>query len=229
MSLDLSSNQIGAGGAKHLADALRQIYCSDGKHFVESTFTLRDLAFLSQYWFAFAHWSSVVHVGVTVARYGAKKALKVLNLQDFQFAVTSDLHLTAVATASTWCFAIFNTLTNLVLLANVVGIGSKLLVAMVQIFPGATTAADVPLWGSKCKHCGNPKTDHDHGNGALTKLDVRSNSMDIDGKGRCTQAAKDALKKAAGTRFARLKFLSSYHVLKPLARSPCARRTELLI
>ena len=31
------------------------------------------------------------------------------------------------------------------------------------------------LWGSKCKHCGNSKADHD--NGALIKLDISSNCI----------------------------------------------------
>jgi hypothetical protein len=50
------------------------------------------------------------------------------------------------------------------------------------------------------------------GMGALTKLDARSNYIDDEGN--------DRLKKAAGSRYARLKFLSCYRDLKPLSPVP---------
>jgi hypothetical protein len=59
------------------------------------------------------------------------------------------------------------------------------------------------LWGSTCRHCGYSNADHD--NGALSKLDVRKNNINAEGK--------SALKKAAGvgvsrSRCVQLKFLS---------------------
>jgi hypothetical protein len=33
------------------------------------------------------------------------------------------------------------------------------------------------LWGSKCKHCGNPKTDHGNEARALIKLDISDNQI----------------------------------------------------
>jgi hypothetical protein len=44
---------------------------------------------------------------------------------------------------------------------------------------GARFEETTLLWGSKCKHCGNPKAAH--GNGLMTSLNLASNSLGVEG------------------------------------------------
>jgi hypothetical protein len=53
---------------------------------------------------------------------------------------------------------------------------------------GARFEETTLLWGSKCKHCGKPKAEH--GNGAMTSLNLASNMIGSDGAKHVAGAIK---------------------------------------
>jgi hypothetical protein len=50
-------------------------------------------------------------------------------------------------------------------------------ISQVYCSDGARFEETKLLWGSKCKHCGKPKAEH--GNGPLSKLDIRNNDIEL--------------------------------------------------